>query len=182
MELQDGAYPLLEKIIVTDEPEIALQDCDVAIFTGGFPRRPGMERKDLISANSQIFVAQGQALNRVASKNVKCLVVANPANTNCWILRQHAPSLPDSAFTCLTRLDYNRARFQIASKIGCSVNAISNVTIWGNHSATQVHFLTSPLSLPYSLCLSHFASLPCRFPMLSRAPAYSAWTESKLKR
>lgn len=138
MELEDGSYPLLEKILTTSDPEVALKDVDVAVFVGGFPRGPGMERKDLIAKNCGIFSVQGKALEKVASKNVKVLVVANPANTNCLILRANAPSIPDSAFTCLTRLDFNRAKSQIAMKCGVNVDDVKNVTIWGNHSATQV--------------------------------------------
>ena len=138
LELEDGAYPLLGKILVTDKAEDALKGADVAVFVGGFPRKQGMERKDLIGLNTKIFSEQGRALDRVASKSVKILVVANPANTNCLILRQHAPSIPSENFTCLTRLDFNRAVFQVAKKVGAHVTDVRNATIWGNHSATFV--------------------------------------------
>jgi malate dehydrogenase len=138
MELEDCAYPLLAGVVATSDPKIALKDCDVAIFVGGFPRGPGMERKDLISKNAAIFKAQGQALEEVASKNVRILVVANPCSTNCWILRRNAPSIPAENFTAMTRLDLNRAKSQIALKAGCRVDEIKRVAIWGNHSATQV--------------------------------------------
>ena len=137
MELEDGAYPLLRGVMITDKPEEALRGADVAVFLGGFPRKQGMERKDLISLNCKIFSEQGKALEKVASKGVKILVVANPANTNCLILRANAPSIPAENFTCLTRLDFNRAVSQIAMKTGCRVTDVQNVTIWGNHSATQ---------------------------------------------
>jgi malate dehydrogenase len=137
MELEDGAYPLLRGVQITDKPEEALKGADVAIFTGGMPRKQGMERKDLISANVKIFREQGQAMEKVASKACKVLVVANPANTNCFILRANAPSIPTENFTCLTRLDFNRALTQVAMKAKCKVTDIQNVTIWGNHSATQ---------------------------------------------
>jgi len=138
MELIDGAYPNLASVLCTDNAEIALKDCDVAVFVGGFPRKAGMVRKDLIAKNSEIFAVQGKALEKVASKNVKILVVANPANTNCLILRHYAPSIPATAFTCLTRLDHNRALSQIAMKVGTKITNVKNVTIWGNHSDTQV--------------------------------------------
>jgi malate dehydrogenase len=137
LELEDGAYPTLNSVLVTDKPEVALKGADVAVFVGGFPRKQGMERKDLISLNSKIFSEQGQALEKVASKKCKVLVVANPANTNCLILRTNAPSMPSENFTCLTRLDHNRAVFQVAKKTSTPVNLVRNVTIWGNHSATQ---------------------------------------------
>jgi len=137
LELEDGAYPLLRGIMITDKPEEALKDADVAIFLGGYPRKPGMERKDLISMNCQIFSEQGKALEKVGSKTCKILVVANPANTNCLILRANAPKIPASNFTCLTRLDFNRAVAQVAKKAGVKLGDVQNVTIWGNHSATQ---------------------------------------------
>mmetsp|Transcript_1457 Transcript_1457/g.2424 ORF Transcript_1457/g.2424 Transcript_1457/m.2424 type:complete len:287 (-) Transcript_1457:69-929(-) len=137
MELEDGAYPLLENVLTTSDPEIALKGVDVAVFVGGFPRKQGMLRKDLISRNCGIFSAQGKALEKVASRDVKIVVVANPANTNCLILKKNAPSIPDENFTCLTRLDLNRALYQIATRANTNVRDIHNVAIWGNHSATQ---------------------------------------------
>jgi len=131
------ASPLLRGILITDKPEEALKGADVAVFTGGFPRKQGMERKDLIAINCKIFSEQGKAMEKVASKTVKVLVVANPANTNCLILRANAPSIPAENFTCLTRLDFNRAVFQVANKCGVKVTDVRNITIWGNHSATQ---------------------------------------------
>ena len=128
---------------MTDKAEEALKGADVAVFVGGFPRKQGMERKDLIGLNTKIFSEQGRALEKVASKKVKVLVVANPANTNCLILRQNAPSVPLENFTCLTRLDFNRAVFQVAKKTASPVEAVRNATIWGNHSATQVPDVTS---------------------------------------
>jgi len=137
MELEDGAYPLLKNVICTSAPEEALKDADVAVFVGGFPRKEGMLRKDLISKNCGIFSEQGKALEKVASRDVKCVVVANPANTNCLILKKNAPSIPAENFSCLTRLDLNRAIYQVAEKAHTNVALVQNVAIWGNHSATQ---------------------------------------------
>jgi len=137
MELEDGAYPLLAGVSASADPKEALKNADVAVFVGGFPRRQGMLRKDLIEKNCHIFKAQGKALEEVASKSVKVLVVANPANTNCLILKKNAPSIPSENFTCLTRLDSNRAKSQIALKARVNPSDVYNVTIWGNHSATQ---------------------------------------------
>jgi malate dehydrogenase len=137
LELEDGAYPLLKGVMITDKPEEALKDVDVAVFLGGFPRKQGMERKDLIGMNCAIFSEQGKALEKVASKSCKILVVANPANTNCLILRANAPKIPAANFTCLTRLDFNRAIYQVAKRAGVKMGDVQNVTIWGNHSATQ---------------------------------------------
>ena len=137
MELEDGAYPLLRSVLCTSDAAEALKGVDVAVFVGGFPRRPGMLRKDLISKNVGIFSAQGKALEKHASRKVKVLVVANPANTNCLILKKNAPSIPAENFTCLTYLDFNRAKSQIALKAGVNVSDVHNVAIWGNHSATQ---------------------------------------------
>ena len=109
MELQDGAYPLLEDVRCGSDPEEMFKDCNVVVFIGGFPRKKGMERKELLSINGQIFRTQGAALDKVAKKDVRCVVVANPANTNCLILQDSAPSIPKENFTALTRLDHNRA-------------------------------------------------------------------------
>ncbi|KAM7447262.1 malate dehydrogenase [Porites harrisoni] len=137
MELQDCAFPLLQEVIPTADPNVAFEDIDAAILVGAMPRKQGMERKDLLKANAKIFVVQGKALDEKAKKTVKVLVVGNPANTNCMITQRSAPSIPASNFSCLTRLDMNRAKSQIASKAGTSVEKVKNVIIWGNHSSTQ---------------------------------------------
>jgi malate dehydrogenase len=137
LELQDCAYPLVEDIKFGDNPREMFAGCDLVVFVGGFPRKQGMERKDLLKMNGSIFNDQGAALNEVAKKTVKCLVVANPANTNCLILQKHAPTIPKENFSCLTRLDQNRAVAQIAVKSNVHVTDVNNVIIWGNHSATQ---------------------------------------------
>jgi len=137
MELQDSAYPLLKDIESGTDPKEIFKDVDVVVFLGGFPRKQGQERKELLQINGKIFKEQGQALSEVAKKNVKSLVVANPANTNCLILQKNAPGIPKENFTCLTRLDQNRATYQIAEKAKVPVTDVKNVIIWGNHSATQ---------------------------------------------
>ena len=138
MELEDLASPYLGGVSCTSSAEDALRGVDYAVFVGGFPRKQGMERKDLISVNAKIFREQGKALERVASKNVKVLVVANPANTNALILAQNAPSVPRENFTALTMLDLNRAKSLLAAKAGVPVEKLRRVAIFGNHSATQV--------------------------------------------
>ncbi|CAF0920848.1 unnamed protein product [Adineta ricciae] len=137
MEIQDMSLPLVKDVIPTDSEEVAFKDVDVALFVGAMPRKEGMERKDLLSANVKIFKSQGTALDKFAKKNVKVVVVGNPANTNCYILAHYAPSIPRENFTCLTRLDHNRAKAQLASRLKVSSSAIKNVIIWGNHSSTQ---------------------------------------------
>ena len=137
MELRDSAYPLLEDIVASDQPDEAFEDIDIAMLVGARPRGPGMERKDLLSANGQIFTAQGKALDEQASRDVKVLVVGNPANTNCLICQSNAPSLDPRNFTAMTRLDHNRAKTQLAAETGTHVNDIRHMTIWGNHSSTQ---------------------------------------------
>jgi len=137
MELNDCAFPTLNKVIATDDARVAFKDCDVAMLVGARPRGPGMERKDLLLANAQIFSAQGKALDEVASRDVRVLVVGNPANTNALIAQQNAKSLNPANFTAMTRLDHNRALSQLAEKTGKHVNDIRKMTIWGNHSATQ---------------------------------------------
>jgi malate dehydrogenase len=137
MELEDGAYPLLTKVTATASEEEAFKDLDAAILVGAMPRKEGMERKDLLRANIKIFRSQGKALDKFAKKTVKVLVVGNPANTNCLIARKYAPSLPDTAFSCLTRLDHNRGTSQVALKLKLSPCQVEGVIIWGNHSATQ---------------------------------------------
>ena len=124
-------------VVPTDSEETAFKDVDVALFVGAMPRKEGMERKDLLSANVKIFKSQGTALDKYAKKSVKVLVVGNPANTNCYILAHYTPSIPQENFTCLTRLDHNRAKAQIASRLKVSPDAVKNVIIWGNHSSTQ---------------------------------------------
>nr|XP_009937148.1 PREDICTED: malate dehydrogenase, cytoplasmic [Opisthocomus hoazin] len=137
MELQDCALPLLREVIPTDKEEVAFKDLDIAILVGSMPRREGMERKDLLKANVKIFKSQGAALDKYAKKTVKVVVVGNPANTNCLIASKSAPSIPKENFSCLTRLDHNRAKSQIALKLGVTANDVKNVIIWGNHSSTQ---------------------------------------------
>ncbi len=137
MELNDCAFPLLDSIVATDDPAIAFNDADYALLVGARPRGPGMERKDLLEANAQIFSAQGKAINANASKDIKVLVVGNPANTNALIAASNAPDIDSKQFTAMTRLDHNRALSQLAGKTGKHVNDIKRMTIWGNHSATQ---------------------------------------------
>ena len=137
MELEDCAFPLLAGMEAHSSAETAFKDTDYALLVGARPRGPGMERADLLSANAQIFTAQGKALNAVASRNVKVLVVGNPANTNAYIAMKSAPSLPRENFTAMLRLDHNRAASQIALKTGCKVGEIEKLTVWGNHSPTM---------------------------------------------
>lgn len=137
MELDDCAFPLLEGIVCTDDANVAFKDTDYALLVGARPRGPGMERKDLLEANAAIFSAQGKAINAVASRNIKVLVVGNPANTNALIAQRNAPDIDPRNFTAMTRLDHNRAKTQVAQKTGNAVTAVTHMTIWGNHSATQ---------------------------------------------
>ncbi|MAI94194.1 MAG: malate dehydrogenase [Halieaceae bacterium] len=137
MELDDCAFPLLTNVICTDDPEIAFKDCDFALLVGARPRGPGMERKDLLEANAAIFGVQGKAINSVASRAIKVLVVGNPANTNALITQRNAPDIDPRQFTAMTRLDHNRAVTQLAQQTSTTVNDIRQMTIWGNHSATQ---------------------------------------------
>ena len=137
MELNDCAFPTLNKAVATDDARPAFRDCHAAMLVGARPRGPGMERKDLLLANAQIFSVQGRALNEVADRKVRVLVVGNPANTNALIARSNAPQLPGSAFTAMTRLDHNRAIAQLAQQTGTHVSEIRRMTIWGNHSSTQ---------------------------------------------
>lgn len=143
MELEDCAFPLLAGIVQTDDANVAFKDADYALLVGARPRGPGMERKDLLEANAKIFSAQGKALNDVASRDVKVLVVGNPANTNAVIAQRNAPDLDPRNFTAMTRLDHNRAMAQLAEKTGTSVNDVKKVIIWGNHSSTQYPDLTA---------------------------------------
>ena len=137
MELEDCAFPLLAGIEAHSDAKAAFKDTDYAILVGARPRGPGMERKDLLSANAQIFTVQGKALNEVASRSVKVLVVGNPANTNAYIAMKSAPSLPRENFTAMLRLDHNRAASQIAAKTGKPVAGIEKLAVWGNHSPTM---------------------------------------------
>lgn len=137
MELDDCAFPLLQDVIYTDDANVAFKDTDYALLVGSRPRGPGMERKDLLEANAAIFSAQGKALNDNASRNVKVLVVGNPANTNALIAQRNAPDLDPRNFTAMTRLDHNRAMAQLAAKAGKHVSDVEGLCIWGNHSATQ---------------------------------------------
>ena len=137
MELQDCAFPLLVDIFTSDDPEIAFKDADIAILVGARPRSKGMERADLLQANAKIFKEQGAALNKVASRDVKVLIVGNPANTNAYITMKAAPDLPAKNFTALMRLDHNRALSQIAEKIQQPVSHIEKMFVWGNHSPTM---------------------------------------------
>ncbi|MDG1812837.1 MAG: malate dehydrogenase [Porticoccaceae bacterium] len=137
MELEDCAFPLLAGMVCTDDAAVAFKDSDYALLVGARPRGPGMERKDLLEANAAIFSAQGKALNDNASKDIKVLVVGNPANTNSLIAQRNAPDINPRQFTAMTRLDHNRAMSQIANKTGTTINDVTHMTIWGNHSATQ---------------------------------------------
>jgi malate dehydrogenase len=137
MELDDCAFPLLAGMVGTSDPKVAFKDVDVALLVGARPRGPGMERKDLLEANGAIFTVQGRALNDVASRDVKVLVVGNPANTNAYIAMKSAPDLNPGNFTAMMRLDHNRSLTQVAQKTGKTVNDVKKMTIWGNHSATQ---------------------------------------------
>nr|CAI5831153.1 unnamed protein product [Callosobruchus analis] len=137
MELADCALPLLHGVIPTDDPAVAFKDVSAAFLVGAMPRKQGMERKDLLSANVKIFKVQGEALDKYAKKDVKVLVVGNPANTNAFVCSKYAPSIPKENFTAMTRLDQNRAQAQIAQKVGVPVGNVTNVIIWGNHSSTQ---------------------------------------------
>ncbi|MFN9390098.1 MAG: malate dehydrogenase, partial [Betaproteobacteria bacterium] len=137
MELEDCAFPLLAGMSAHAEPATAFRDAQVALLVGARPRGPGMERKDLLAANAQIFTAQGKALDAAASRDVKVLVVGNPANTNAYIAMKSAPSLPRTAFTAMMRLDHNRALSQLSARTGKPVDSIEKVVVWGNHSPTM---------------------------------------------
>jgi malate dehydrogenase len=137
MELEDCAFPLLAGMLGTDDPEVAFKDADVALLVGAMPRGPGMERKDLLLKNAEIFTVQGRALNKVASRSVKVLVVGNPANTNAYIAMKSAPDLDPKNFTAMLRLDHNRALSQLAIKAEVPVANIEKLVVWGNHSPTM---------------------------------------------
>lgn len=137
MELEDCAFPLLADLVMTDDPNVAFAEANVALLVGARPRSKGMERKDLLEANGAIFTVQGKAINDHAADDIRVLVVGNPANTNCLIAMSNAPDVPRERFTAMTRLDHNRAMAQLATRTGVTVNDIRRMTIWGNHSATQ---------------------------------------------
>jgi malate dehydrogenase len=137
MELDDCAFELLAGIVCTDDPDVAFKDADYALLVGARPRGPGMERKDLLEANAAIFSVQGKAINDHASRDIKVLVVGNPANTNALITQRNAPDIDPRNFTAMMRLDHNRAKTQIAQKLSVPVTSVSTMTVWGNHSATQ---------------------------------------------
>src|SRR6058998_262684 len=137
MELEDCAFPLLAGIVQTDDPNVAFEGVNTALLVGSRPRSKGMERKDLLEANGAIFTVQGKALAAGAADDLRVLVVGNPANTNCLIAMSNAGSVPRERFTAMTRLDHNRAKAQLAAKTGVQVASVTNMTIWGNHSATQ---------------------------------------------
>lgn len=137
MELEDCAFPLLAGMVATDDPNVAFKDADICLLVGARPRSKGMERADLLAANAQIFTAQGKALNAVASRNVRVLVVGNPANTNAYIAMKSAPDLPAKNFTAMLRLDHNRALSQLAAKTGRPVASLKKMVVWGNHSPSM---------------------------------------------
>ncbi len=137
MEIEDCAFPLVAGIVPTDDPDVAFRDADYCMLVGARPRGPGMERKDLLQANARIFSAQGAAINRHASPQVKVLVVGNPANTNCLIVSRNAPGIRPEQFTAMTRLDHNRAVAQLAQRTGRHASDVEGMIVWGNHSATQ---------------------------------------------
>lgn len=138
MELDDCAFPLLSEIIVTDKPKVAFEDSDIVFLVGARPRKAGMERKDLLEANAEIFKVQGKAINDHAKKDVKVLVVGNPANTNAFIAMNNAPDLDPKCFTAMLRLDHNRAMSQLSQHVNAPVSEIKKMIVWGNHSVTQV--------------------------------------------
>ncbi|MCY4130708.1 MAG: malate dehydrogenase [Gammaproteobacteria bacterium] len=137
MEVEDCAFPLVRKVVTTDQPEVAFEGVDIAMLVGSRPRGPGMERNDLLEANGAIFTEQGKALNDHAAKHVKVLVVGNPANTNCLIAQHNAPDLDPANFSAMTKLDHNRAIAQLSQKVGGAVEDIDGLAIWGNHSSTM---------------------------------------------
>jgi malate dehydrogenase len=146
MEIEDGAYPLVQRVIVTADLKTAFDSADVALLVGGFPRLPGMERKDLLEKNAQIFVAQGKALNDYAKRTCKICVVANPTNTNCMIAQRNCPNIPAENFTSMLMLDHNRMLGQLKKKLDVhSTSQFSKIHVWGNHSTTMVPDITNGL-------------------------------------
>lgn len=145
MELYDCAFPLLTEVVTTDNPEVAFENADIALLVGARPRGENMERKDLLAANSPIFISQGKALNTSAKRNVKVLVVGNPANTNAYITLKNAPDLDPANFSAMLRLDHNRALSQVALKLRMPVSDVKRIIVWGNHSSTQFPDLSHAL-------------------------------------
>lgn len=145
MELDDCAFPLLKGVVATDDPNVAFKDSDFALLVGAMPRKKGMERKDLLTANSKIFSVQGKAIDQHAKKDIRVLVVGNPANTNALITMANAPSIKHGNITAMTRLDHNRAISQLATQLDVDSTGISKMTIWGNHSATQYPDISNTL-------------------------------------
>jgi malate dehydrogenase len=145
MELEDSAFPLLDAVEITDDPNVAFEGTNIALLVGARPRAKGMERSDLLEANGGIFKPQGEAINAHAADDVKVLVVGNPANTNCLIAMSHAPDVPRERFTAMMRLDHNRAKAQLAKKVDARVRDVTRMTVWGNHSATQYPDITHAL-------------------------------------
>jgi malate dehydrogenase len=143
MELNDCAFPLLQDVVISDQPEVAFKGADYALLVGARPRGPGMERKDLLEANAAIFSVQGKAMNSVASRDIKVLVVGNPANTNALIASANAPDIDAGQFTAMMRLDHNRSLSQLAEKTGAHTTDIKRMTVWGNHSNTQYPDITN---------------------------------------
>src|SRR5437773_1028830 len=137
MELHDCAFPLLQSIVPTADLDEGFRDINWALLVGGIPRKAGMERKDLLGINGKIFIGQGQALQKRAAQDIRILVIGNPCNTNCLIAMNNAPEIPRDRFCAMTRLDENRAKSQLARKAGADVTAVTNLAVWGNHSATQ---------------------------------------------
>jgi len=163
MEIEDGAYPLVQDVIATDNYDEAFKGVDYCILVGGFPRKKGMLRADLLAKNAGIFKATGEALEKHAKRSVKVIVVANPANTNCLTCATHAPSIPKENFCALTRLDMNRARAQLTKKLGLpSSDMIRNVVIWGNHSKTMVPDINSATLCPRVGCFRSTNRSPMR--------------------
>jgi malate dehydrogenase len=162
MELDDGAFPLLQGVDVFDDAGAAFEGANIALLVGSRPRTAGMERGDLLAANGGIFAPQGRAINAGAADDIRVLVVGNPANTNALIAASHAPDVPAERFTAMTRLDHNRALSQLAHKVGAPVSAITRLTIWGNHSATQYPDLShalvdgTPVDVAHSWVEEHF--------------------------
>ena len=142
MELNDCAYPLIQKVVLTDDPKVAFKDVDYAFLVGARPRGPGMKRKDLLESNASIFSEQGKALNEVAHRHVKVLITGNPANTNALITQRNAPDLSPACFSAMSMLDHNRAMYQLAKKCGVRSKHVKNIIVWGNHSETQYPDLT----------------------------------------
>src|SRR5881398_1269129 len=138
MELDDCSFPTLHDMVLTDDPNKAFKDVNWALLVGSFPRKQGMERKDLLGINGKIFIGQGKAIQKNAAKDVRILVVGNPCNTNCLIAMHNAPQIPRDRFFAMTRLDENRAKSQLAKKAGVDITAVTNLAVWGNHSATQI--------------------------------------------